>query len=67
MFRLEFVSNQEFTENEFMKWKEAVSLSEKAKTKVFSFSRRWDAFQFRVLILFVPLPDDRGEHASTDT
>lgn len=25
VFRLEFVSNQEFTENEFMKWKEAVS------------------------------------------
>lgn len=27
VFRLEFVSNQEFTENEFMKWKEAVSAS----------------------------------------
>lgn len=26
VFRLEFVSNQEFTESEFMKWKEAVSL-----------------------------------------
>lgn len=25
VFRLEFVSNQEFTESEFMKWKEAVS------------------------------------------
>lgn len=25
MFRLEFVSNQEFTESEFMKWREAVS------------------------------------------
>lgn len=25
VFRLEFVSNQEFTDNEFMKWKEAVS------------------------------------------
>lgn len=28
VFRLEFVSNQEFTESEFMKWKEAVSLSD---------------------------------------
>lgn len=26
MFRLEFVSNQEFMESEFMKWKEAVSV-----------------------------------------
>lgn len=26
VFRLEFVSNQEFTESEFMKWKEAVSM-----------------------------------------
>lgn len=26
VFRLEFVSNQEFTESEFMKWKEAVSV-----------------------------------------
>jgi len=25
VFRLEFVSNQEFTESEFMKWREAVS------------------------------------------
>lgn len=24
VFRLEFVSNQEFTESEFMKWREAV-------------------------------------------
>jgi len=25
VFRLEFVSNQEFTESEFIKWREAVS------------------------------------------
>lgn len=26
VFRLEFVSNQEFAESEFIKWKEAVSV-----------------------------------------
>lgn len=28
VFRLEFVSNQEFAESEFIKWKEAVSVLE---------------------------------------
>lgn len=36
VFRLEFVSNQEFTESEFMKWKEAVGLLEKAVSVVTS-------------------------------
>lgn len=34
VFRLEFVSNQEFTESEFMKWREAVS-KKKKKPSVF--------------------------------
>lgn len=34
VFRLEFVSNQEFTESEFMKWKEAVSESETSVTQL---------------------------------
>lgn len=32
VFRLEFVSNQEFTESEFMKWKDAVRKSVQAET-----------------------------------
>lgn len=34
VFRLEFVSNQEFTESEFMKWKEAVSGLEEGESNV---------------------------------
>lgn len=34
MFRLEFVSNQEFTESEFMKWKDAVRKSVRMSTSV---------------------------------
>lgn len=34
VFRLEFVSNQEFTESEFMKWKEAVSKNTSSVTSV---------------------------------
>lgn len=36
VFRLEFVSNQEFTESEFMKWKEAVSGPESKNTVIFN-------------------------------
>lgn len=70
MFRLEFVSNQEFTESEFMKWKDAVSAFKESLNKTVNPVKevpqsRCSVLQMIVAGMQVPTLDEIGKKEQT--